>query len=213
MFKKAVIWGGGSSQILRLKMWMQLGRMIIIFHFLMKNYKSHHSSVSPPSLICSTETVDGSKESAHFDVFSYSYLLSRFVKKKKKGDTIFNLMTNTNLYNTVDNHFPCDRNSRGYSWIGYLEWLLSLLVRIFDTTWRQDWNPRLFFLFFCPRQEWGWCFFRSQPKGRTAETCKDGRATNVVRGRNSSWQKCTGGELPKSYKSRGLLREQLCPGE
>lgn len=36
-------------------------------------------------------------------------------------------------------------------------------------------TPRLesqglfFFLFFCPRQKWGWCFSRSQPKGRTAE--------------------------------------------
>lgn len=50
-------------------------------------------------------------------------------------------------------------------------------------------------------------------KGSSAERCKDGRATNVVRGRDSSKQKCTGGELPKPYESRGLLREQLCPGE
>lgn len=49
-------------------------------------------------------------------------------------------------------------------------------------------------------------------KGRSAETCKNGRATNVVRGRDSGRQEGACGELPEPDESSGILREQLCPG-
>lgn len=139
----------------------------------MKNYKIHHSSVSLPSLSCSTVMVGGKQTRAPASIAPLTctvFLKTWRYYYKLTGKT--NLYSNRGTYPSVWAKFPRRQLTRA-SCIS-VEWLLCLLVRTFDTTRRPGWNPKLLFLF-CPRQEWDWCFARSLARSLSTQRQREGK--------------------------------------
>lgn len=98
------------------------------------------------------------------------------------------------------------------------EWALcvhthDLWVNVTSRDGRQESHGFFCFFFSSFFSIWAGGCLSQREKVRSAGRCKDGRATNAVRGRDPGRQESARGELPKPDPGSGLLREQLCPGK